>query len=113
MNLLAPAALCAAASGGHAVPAWTDCSVVAQGYQVAISRIAPALSSPENRDAIARVAYAEAGNQGDNGLAGVVYTLLNRIVDGGIRDHAFYETDAAGSELDVALVGRGHNVVEA
>ena len=29
------------------------------------------------REAIARVAYAEAANQGDSGLAGVVYTILN------------------------------------
>ncbi|HEX4182977.1 MAG TPA: cell wall hydrolase [Caulobacteraceae bacterium] len=34
------------------------------------------------RDAIARVAYAEAGNQGDSGLAAVVYTILNRLQDG-------------------------------
>ncbi len=36
----------------------------------------------EAREAIARVAYAEAGNQGDSGLAGVVYTILNRLQDG-------------------------------
>jgi N-acetylmuramoyl-L-alanine amidase len=34
------------------------------------------------REAIARVAYAEAANQGDSGLAGVVYTILNRLQDG-------------------------------
>jgi hypothetical protein len=31
---------------------------------------------------MARVAYAEAGNQGDSGLAGVVYTVINRLIDG-------------------------------
>jgi spore germination cell wall hydrolase CwlJ-like protein len=31
---------------------------------------------------MARVAYAEAGNQGESGLAAVVYTILNRLVDG-------------------------------
>jgi hypothetical protein len=31
---------------------------------------------------LARVAYAEAGDQGDSGLAGVVYTVLNRLSDG-------------------------------
>lgn len=38
--------------------------------------------SPAARDAIARVTYAEAGNQGDSGLAAVVYTILNRLQDG-------------------------------
>lgn len=37
---------------------------------------------PEARDGIARVTYAEAGNQGDSGLAAVVYTILNRLQDG-------------------------------
>jgi hypothetical protein len=40
------------------------------------------VSSLEARDAIARVAYAEAANQGDSGLAAVVYTILNRLADG-------------------------------
>ena len=38
--------------------------------------------SPEARDGIARVSFAEAGNQGDSGLAAVVYTILNRLADG-------------------------------
>jgi hypothetical protein len=41
-----------------------------------------ALNAPGARDGIARVAYAEAGNQGDSGLAGVIYTILNRLQDG-------------------------------
>jgi hypothetical protein len=40
------------------------------------------LGAPGARDGIARVAYAEAGNQGDSGLAGVIYTILNRLQDG-------------------------------
>jgi hypothetical protein len=40
------------------------------------------VTSAAGRDAIARVAYAEAGNQGDSGLAAVVYTVLNRLQDG-------------------------------
>ena len=40
------------------------------------------LVDPEAREAIARVSFAEAGNQGDSGLAGVVYTILNRLQDG-------------------------------
>lgn len=38
--------------------------------------------SNEDRDAIARVAFAEAANQGDSGLAGVVYTIINRLISG-------------------------------
>ena len=38
--------------------------------------------APADRDAIARVAFAEAGNQGDSGLAAVIYTILNRLKDG-------------------------------
>ena len=39
---------------------------------------------PRRRPAtgIARVSFAEAGNQGDSGLAAVVYTILNRLADG-------------------------------
>jgi N-acetylmuramoyl-L-alanine amidase len=43
---------------------------------------AEVLNSPEARDALARVAYAEAGNQGESGLAAVVCTILNRLADG-------------------------------
>ncbi|EKO4043356.1 cell wall hydrolase [Salmonella enterica] len=38
--------------------------------------------SAQDRDAIARVAIAEAANQGDSGLAGVVYTIINRVISG-------------------------------
>jgi len=41
-----------------------------------------ALTAPLAREAIARVAYAEAAGQGDSGLAGVVYTILNRLAVG-------------------------------
>lgn len=37
---------------------------------------------PAARDAIARVTYAEAAGQGDVGLAGVVFTILNRLASG-------------------------------
>lgn len=47
-----------------------------------VSPLSVALASGTAREAIARVAYAEAGNQGDSGLAGVVYTILNRLQDG-------------------------------
>ena len=44
--------------------------------------LASKVATPEARDAIARVPFAEPGNQGDSGLAGVVYTILNRLADG-------------------------------
>jgi spore germination cell wall hydrolase CwlJ-like protein len=40
------------------------------------------VSSPEARDAIARTVVAEASDQGDSGMAGVVFTILNRLADG-------------------------------
>jgi spore germination cell wall hydrolase CwlJ-like protein len=82
--------------GGPALPAGTDCNVVAQQYKSAVLRITPSLDTPESRDAISRVAYAEAGNQGDSGLAGVVYTIINRLVDGGF-----------GSDLETVLNAPG------
>jgi spore germination cell wall hydrolase CwlJ-like protein len=36
----------------------------------------------EDRDALGRLAYAEAGNQGEEGLAAVIYAVLNRLVSG-------------------------------
>ena len=46
------------------------------------SGLAALVASPDAREAITRVAFAEAGNQGDSGLAAVVYTILNRVQDG-------------------------------
>lgn len=40
------------------------------------------VDAPGAREAIARVAYAEAAGQGDVGLAGVVFTVLNRLDSG-------------------------------
>ena len=49
---------------------------------MAATGLSTQLADPIAREAIARVAYAEAANQGDSGLAGVVYTILNRVQDG-------------------------------
>ena len=49
---------------------------------MAASGLAALVAGPEAREAITRVAFAEAGNQGDSGLAAVVYTILNRDQDG-------------------------------
>ena len=36
----------------------------------------------EDREAIGRVSYAEAGNQGEEGIAAVIFTILNRVNSG-------------------------------
>lgn len=97
MTLMELAAVCAlAANGGSKTPAATDCRAVAHDYQAAIVRVGPDVTAPASRDAIARVAYAEAGNQGDSGLAGVIYTVLNRLVDGRFGSTVGSVLDAAG-----------------
>jgi len=62
---------------------------------VGLARIRSLVDRPDARDGIARVAYAEAGNQGDSGLAAVVYTILNRLEDG-----------RWGGSVDAVLDGR-------
>ena len=74
-------------AGQHVtLPAGTDCAAVSKQYQAGLARAAAELRTAEGRDALARVAYAEAGNQGDSGLAGVVYTIANRLIDGTFGD---------------------------
>lgn len=57
----------------------SECQAASLEYQSALRSIN---LSGADRDAIARVAFAEAANQGDSGLAGVVYTILNRLLSG-------------------------------
>lgn len=47
-----------------------------------LCRLRSLVDTPSARDAIARVTWAEAAGQGDSGLAGVVYTILNRLAAG-------------------------------
>ena len=96
MDAAALAGLCALLAHGAAQngPATADCRKglppsVTAGAPVAgreggfnARQVAALLSSDAARDGIARVAYAEAANQGDSGLAAVVYTILNRLDDG-------------------------------
>lgn len=56
-----------------------DCLAATQTYKSALKNVE---LSNRDRDAIARVTIAEAANQGDSGLAGVVYTILNRLISG-------------------------------
>jgi spore germination cell wall hydrolase CwlJ-like protein len=78
---------------------------VAADYSAALSRVAPHLASDEGRDAVTRVAYAEAGNQGDAGLAGVVYTVLNRLIDEGFGWTLVGVLDAPGQFEPVSRAG--------
>ena len=56
--------------------------MTARRLGVRSASLAGAVDAADARDGIARVAFAEAGNQGDSGLAGVVYTILNRLQGG-------------------------------
>ena len=106
MSLMTLAALCAAAAGGaKPAPPGTDCAAVARQYQAAIVELVPTLTTPANRDAIARVAFAEAGNQGDSGLAGVVYTIVNRLIDGGFGGGVSAVLNAPGQFEPVTRTG--------
>ena len=72
---------------------------------VAVRRLADRVSSPAARDGIARVSFAEAGNQGDSGLAAVVYTILNRLADGRWGDSVDAVLNAHGQFEPVLRAG--------
>ena len=86
MDAAALAGLCALLARGapaNSLPAGISCPPVAMAPPTLQSRDLRALTTSQTaREAIARVTYAEAGNQGDSGLAAVVYTILNRLQDG-------------------------------
>ncbi len=94
MDAAALAGLCALLAHGatpQALPEGVDCpsAIAAPATAQAPLRLAPGAVSlgamidlGDARDGIARVAYAEAANQGDSGLAAVVYTILNRLQGG-------------------------------
>ncbi|MFN3710632.1 MAG: cell wall hydrolase [Alishewanella aestuarii] len=82
INIINQLALCAALSSTPNIDmnvSIDDCNVAAQEYSAALQSLD---FSEDDRDAIARVAFAEAANQGDSGLAGVVYTIINRLISG-------------------------------
>lgn len=59
-------------------------AAIAVAFRAAPARAAtPLVLSAADREAITRVALAEAGNQGDSGIAAVVQTILNRTAAGG------------------------------
>ncbi|MFO1056218.1 MAG: cell wall hydrolase [Dongiaceae bacterium] len=61
--------------------------------------------SAEERDALGRVAYAEAGNQGPVGLLAVICTVLNRVAAGRFQDSVTAVIDAPGQFEPVARAG--------
>ncbi len=90
MDPAAVAGLCALLAQGKvvaALPETVSCPPIAAAKSVLSGEplgtgLASEVRSPTARAAIARVAYAEAANQGDSGLAAVIYTILNRLQDG-------------------------------
>lgn len=90
MDPAALAGLCLLLARGQSaqpLPAGVNCSPPTPASSrpatsMAASGLAALVAGPEAREAITRVAFAEAGNQGDSGLAAVVYTILNRVQDG-------------------------------
>ena len=86
MSPAAIAGLCLAlARGGTSAPTPPGlvCQLTAHAPSILDgARLATQIAAGEARDGIGRVAFAEAGGQGDSGLAGVVYTVLNRLADG-------------------------------
>lgn len=87
MELFAMLAACAALSSGAPVHvssvSVSECEAATVQYQTTLKA---AELSEDDRIAIARVAFAEAGNQGDSGLAAVVYTIINRLISGQFAD---------------------------
>lgn len=62
--------------------------------------------TPEDQEAMGRVAFAEAGNQGGEGLAGVIFTILNRLHGGRWGASVAAVVDAPGQFEPVMRVGR-------
>ncbi len=66
----------------------------------------PALTA-DDRDALGRLAYAEAGNQGEEGLAAVIYAVLNRLRSGHFGSNVTSVIEAPGQFEPVERTG-GH-----
>ena len=85
-TLLGVCALLVAGRPAPSLPAGVVCpSAKVQAAPVNVETLGlltDALRAPSAREGIARVTFAEAGNQGDSGLAAVVYAILNRLTDG-------------------------------
>lgn len=67
--------------------------------------LAPVPLSAEDRDALGRVAYAEAGSQREEGLAAVVHVVLNRVAAGRFGAGVQGVLDAPGQFEPVGRAG--------
>jgi hypothetical protein len=63
--------------------------------------------SPDDRDALGRLAYAEAGGQGEEGLAAVIFAVLNRLASGHFGADVTAVVEAPGQFEPVDRAG-GH-----
>jgi N-acetylmuramoyl-L-alanine amidase len=79
MHLISILAICSALVTGSTEFEQKGCPRAVQTYQTVLKTLK---LSESDREAIARVSYAEAATQGEAGLAGVVYTILNRLISG-------------------------------
>lgn len=86
MDALTLAALCSLIvkqeAAPTAVPTGTDCPTLLASAAADAAEARRTVTSSSDREAIARVAWAEAANQGDLGLAAVVFTIINRLGSG-------------------------------
>lgn len=81
---------------GLAAAAWTAAR--------AADKAALALSA-DDREALGRVAYAEAGSQGEEGLAAVAHAVLNRVASGQFGANVQRVLDAPGQFEPVTRAG--------
>ncbi|ALR23134.1 cell wall hydrolase [Sphingobium baderi] len=65
-----------------AVPPRTNCAAIVASTKATAAQASTRVHNDLDREAIARVAFAEAGNQGDRGIAAVVFTIINRLGNG-------------------------------
>lgn len=77
MSIISVIAICSALTVGSIEFEQKGCPQAVATYQSILKNIT---LSADDREAITRVSYAEAANQGTAGLAGVVYTILNRLI---------------------------------
>lgn len=86
MDPLTVAAICTLILKGQAavtaVPTGTDCRSIISATRASAARASARFGADEDLDAIGRVAWAEAANQGERGLAAVVFTIVNRLGSG-------------------------------
>lgn len=95
---LAAPAICG--EGGHAVQARVELALAAR-----LNQLRAIVGTAHARDAMARTVIAEAGDQGDSGMAGVAFTILNRLADGRWGGTVEAVVDAPGQFEPVTRAG--------